>query len=117
MCRLRTSIRRGFAAFLCLSLVVWSILPTLSHVPRIADTLQEHVQMIAEHGHSHGFQEDLLWAMHGHSHDSVDHDHSHAVAALDDRTGLLPWARDAWGLRPSRDGPYRVVRIERPPRA
>lgn len=35
--------------------------------------------MIASHGHSHGFEEDLIWSMHGHSHDVADHDHSQAV--------------------------------------
>lgn len=72
--------------------------------------------MVAEHGHSHGLQEDLLWAMHGHSHDAVDHDHSHAVAALDERSAPLPDLRDTWMHRPSRDGPYRAGRIDRPPR-
>ena len=63
----QTFIERITTALLCLSLVVWSMLPSLSHVPRIAETLNEHAQMVADHGHSHGFAEDLLWALHGHN--------------------------------------------------
>lgn len=105
------------AALLCLSLVGWSILPSLSHVPRIAETLTEHTQMIAEHGHSHGFQEDLLWALHGHSHDAVDHDHSSVLAVTAAGGAIWPAARDAWRLRALQSGPHRIFRIERPPRA
>lgn len=104
-------------ALLCLSLLCWSILPSLSHVPRIAETLNEHAQMIADHGHSHGFQEDLLWALHGHSHDAVDHDHSPALAVMAASGGIWPAAQDAWRLRASQSGPHRIFRIERPPRA
>jgi hypothetical protein len=102
---------------LCLSLVGWSILPTLSHVPRIAETLQDHAEMIADHGHSHGFQEDMLWALHGHSHDAVDHDHSPAMTIAATSGGASPAAQDAWRLRAAQAGPRRIFRIERPPRA
>ena len=105
------------AALLCLSLIFWSVLPQLSHVPRIADTLQDHVQMVAVHGHSHGFAEDLLWALHGHSHDAADHDHGHEIAAIDEGAETWPGHRDGWRLRASRDGPHRIFRVERPPRA
>jgi hypothetical protein len=78
--------------------VIWSILPNLSHVPRIAETLQDHAQMTADHGHSHGLQEDLLWAMHGHSHDVVDHDHSLALVVAAVSGSPWPAAQDAWRL-------------------
>lgn len=104
-------------ALLCLSLIGWSILPSLSHVPRIAETLQDHAQMIADHGHSHGFQEDLLAALHGHSHDAVDHDHSPALAVAPASGSAWPAAQDAWRLREAQAGPQRIFRIERPPRA
>lgn len=109
--------QKALAALLCLSLLVWSIMPSIAHAQRIADTLQEHAQTIAEHGHSHAVDQDLLWALHGHSHDAVDHDHGHAMAALGDKSDLVPGKRDTWSLRPSRDGPYRLFLIERPPRA
>lgn len=35
--------------------------------------------MIEDHGHSHGLELDVLWAMHGHQHDRADHDHNPAV--------------------------------------
>lgn len=104
-------------ALVCLSLLVWSILPSLSHVPRLAETLQDHAQMIANHGHSHGFQEDLLAALHGHSHDAVDHDHSPALTVVAASGDAWPAARDAWRLQAAQAGPNRIFRIERPPRA
>jgi fermentation-respiration switch protein FrsA (DUF1100 family) len=110
-------IGRITTALLCLSLVVWSMLPSLSHVPRIVETLTEHAQMIADHGHSHGFAEDLLSALHGHSHDAIDHDHSPALAVAPASAGAWPATPDAWRLRASQTGPNRIFRIERPPRA
>jgi hypothetical protein len=104
-------------ALLCLSLVIWSMLPSLSHVPRIAETLNEHAQMVADHGHSPGFAEDLLWALHGHEHDAIDHDHSPALAVAPVSSGAWPAAQDAWRLRAAQTGPNRIFRIERPPRA
>ncbi|MGI9356184.1 MAG: hypothetical protein ACR2PF_13610 [Rhizobiaceae bacterium] len=59
-------------ALVCLSLVVWSIVPATAHTSTVIETVQDHLEMIAEHGHSHGFEEDLYWAMHGHAHDAAD---------------------------------------------
>jgi hypothetical protein len=109
--------RQAFAALLCLSLVVWSVVPAATHAPTVFETIQDHLEMIADHGHSHGFEEDLFWAMHGHSHDAADHDHSQALLALGDRTLPASASRDAWRLRASPDGSHRRFRIERPPRA
>ncbi len=106
----------ALAALLCLSLVVWSTLPSISHVPMLVETLQEHAQMIAEHGHSHGFEEDLVWALHGHGHDAADHDHSQALAVRGDVSDPI-LGQSALPFRPSQEGPYGVFRIERPPRA
>ena len=85
--------------------------------PSVFKVVAEHTEMIAEHSHSHGFEEDLYWALHGHSHDMVDHDHSQALLALG--AGSQPsWGyRDNLRLRPSSYGPHRVYLIERPPRA
>ncbi|MDO9641290.1 MAG: hypothetical protein Q7J44_22415 [Pseudotabrizicola sp.] len=104
------------AALLCLSVMVWSFLPTVSHVPKIADLLAEHAQSVAEHGHSHGLPEDLLWALHGHSHDADAHDHSPALVVHSDRASMMKDPRDVWHLQLSLTGPHRVFRIEKPPR-
>ncbi|MEZ5747613.1 MAG: hypothetical protein R3E00_13800 [Paracoccaceae bacterium] len=118
MTRIRQTIAgRILTALLCLSFFGWSILPSLSHVPRIAETLEEHAQMVVDHGHSHGFAEDLFWALHGHSHDAIDHDHSPALAVASASAGAWPAAQDPWRLRASHSGPHRIFRIERPPRA
>ncbi|WP_445943290.1 hypothetical protein [Roseicyclus sp.] len=107
---------RIMAAVLCLSLIGWSMLPSLSHVPRIAETRHEHAQMIADHGHSHGLHEDLLAALHGHSHDAVDHDHSPALAVAATSGAFWPAGQDGLRLWASQSGPHRIFRIERPPR-
>jgi hypothetical protein len=109
--------RRAFAALLCLSLVVWSVMPTVNHAPTVFETIQDHLEMIAEHGHSHGFEEDLLLAMHGHSHDAADHDHGEAHVALGAPTRRASPYRDARRARGSPDAFHRKFRIERPPRA
>ncbi|MCR8825277.1 hypothetical protein [Pseudosulfitobacter koreensis] len=92
-------------------------MPSTSHTPAILDVLQEHADMIAEHGHSHGLEEDILWATHGHSHDSIDHDHSQAVVPGRD---LVPHAmeiyRAAWRLSAATSNILRIYQIERPPR-
>lgn len=109
--------RQAFAVFACLCLLVWSLSPTTSHVPTVLQTLQEHAEMIETHGHSHGLEEDLAWAMHGHSHDAADHDHSQAVllappgtASAQQFSALTYVARDTHWAPP-------VFRLERPPRA
>lgn len=117
MRHLATYGRRAFAALLCLSLIVWSVMPTATHAPAVFETIQDHLEMIADHGHSHGFEEDLYWAMHGHSHDVADHDHSPALLALGNRSHPTYAYRDAWRLKASPDGGHHTFRIERPPRA
>lgn len=114
---MRWTVQRALAAILCLSLAVWSVMPSVSHAPAMLDTPQEHARMIAEHGHSHGLEEDFFWALHGHGHEVADHDHSPAVVAKGDRSAPFPIVRDVWRIQPSRGGPSRVFRIERPPRA
>ena len=117
MTPLRTIGKAAFATLLCAAVLVWSVMPTTSHAPTILDVLQEHAEIIAEHGHSHGLEEDLAWAMHGHSHDSVDHDHSQAVVPGPDLSSQpLDIYRTAWRLGAATANTLRIDLIERPPR-
>ena len=106
-----------FAAILTVSLALWSVVPAATHAPAVFETIQDHLAMIDDHGHSHGFEEDLYWAMHGHGHDTADHDHSQATLLR--ATGESPALHDraAWRFRSVPAGPSRIFRIERPPRA
>lgn len=75
----RTAWTGRLTALLCaLTLSLATALPT-PHVPRLIKVLTDHAEMVAEHGHSHGLEEDIAWALHGHSHEKMDHDHSVAV--------------------------------------
>ncbi|HBR38743.1 MAG TPA: hypothetical protein DD939_15795 [Sulfitobacter pontiacus] len=115
---LRTTGQAAFAMLLCVAVLLWSVVPTSSHVPAVLDVLQENEQMILDHGHSHGLEEDLAWAMHGHSHDSADHDHSQAVVlAPEPNIRPVEVVRAAWRLSAASANISRVYSIERPPRA
>ena len=109
--------RHALAALICLLLVVWSVMPSLSHAPTVFQTIQDHLDMVEDHGHSHGFEEDLYWAMHGHSHDVVDHDHSQAFLMPNPETRPSSAFSEPWLRIASTNGPTRQFRIERPPRA
>ena len=115
--RMRSQARRIFVGLLCLSLVVWSVAPSATHAPKVLQTINDHLELIADHGHSHGFEEDLFWALHGHSHDVADHDHSQIVLSAGIGVGGFYVAKDKWRLRALRGDPFRDFRIERPPRA
>ena len=113
--RMRKVGGRAFAQLLMISVVVWSILPSAIHAPSVLGTIADHQKMIAEHGHSHGFEEDLLWAMHGHSHDAVDHDHSPVLLTL--LNALAPVEhRNVWKRGVSKNKSALTFLIERPPR-
>jgi hypothetical protein len=113
----RALVRHAACGVLVAALVLWSVLPAATHAPAIVETIQDHLEMVADHGHSHGFVEDLMWAMHGHSHDAADHDHGQAVLTPPGGTGLaLAVSRPRWRV-PAIRGPTRAFRIERPPRA
>ncbi|MET4130778.1 hypothetical protein [Roseovarius sp. MBR-6] len=117
MTALHSIAKAAFALLLCAAVLVWSVVPTTSHVPKVLDVLQEHSEMIAEHGHSHGLEEDLLWATHGHNHDSADHDHNQAVViAPDPAVHPLEFYQAAWQLRSTFANPLMTHLIERPPR-
>ncbi|MEX0284578.1 MAG: hypothetical protein AB3N23_08190 [Paracoccaceae bacterium] len=104
------------AAFTCLALVVWSVLPSFTHAPTVFETIHEHLEMVEDHGHSHGFAEDLLWAMHGHNHDASDHDHSQAYLLPEYTPTYAAAPEDVWRPRVKARGPSRHFPIERPPR-
>ena len=108
--------RQALMALLCLSLVVWSVMPTTTHTPAVFETIQGHLEMVANHGHSHGFEEDLYWAMHGHSHDMADHDHSQAFLTPSRDTERSENFSETWLRINSASGPTRQFRIDRPPR-
>jgi len=109
--------KTALAALLCLSLVLGSMAPTVTHTPKVFDTIYDHLEMIAEHGHSHGFEEDFLWALHGHSHDAADHDHSQALLLIAGGTEFSLDDGDPWLTGRFMHPPGRIFRIERPPRA
>lgn len=69
-------VKNLIAVSLCLCVFIWSITPTFSNTPAVLDIIQTQVAA-AKHGHTHGAEEDLYWAMHGH-----DHDHSHGYFSL-----------------------------------
>ncbi len=102
---------------LCLSVLFWSLQPATAHTPAILDVLGEHAQMIEKHGHSHGLEEDLAWAMHGHSHDAADHDHSSVVLIEHDSLRWTPLARAADSNRPGGWRSDATPPQDRPPRA
>ncbi len=114
---LRQKTWQGVAALSCILVVLWSVLPTATHVPTVLETLQQHAETIASHGHSHGLEEDLIWAMHGHSHDALDHDHSQAIVIPLRHAVRFNETNAEWrGLsQPDRAQP--VFRLEKPPRA
>jgi hypothetical protein len=117
MISILTVAQRALVALICLAVVAWSVMPAASHAPSIFETLQKHAEMIAEHGHSHGLDEDLAWALHGHSHDSADHDHSQAVLTPALTSQPFEGYRSAWRFTPAGAEPSARFRIERPPRA
>ena len=106
-----------FVALVCGALVLWSVGPAFGHAPRVFETLQDHLEMVADHGHSHGFEEDLYWAMHGHSHDVADHDHNQAFLSKAPRTAPIASISEIWLSISAFSGPSRQFRIDRPPRA
>ena len=102
---------------LCMMLFFWSLLPPSHHTPKIAATVADHIEMIADHGHSHGFVEDVLWAMHGHSHDVADHDHSQVFLVLGSKSERSAVTRDNWTLVATDVRATFRFEIDRPPRA
>lgn len=72
--------------------------------------------MIEDHGHSHGLEIDLLWAMHGHQHDLADHDHNAAVLVKPGPKPLPDFDRSTWRVPVSNASSIIANPPERPPR-
>ncbi|MFN0264210.1 hypothetical protein ACKTEK_10070 [Tepidamorphus sp. 3E244] len=102
---------------MCLSLAVWSVFPAKAHVPAVFDTVQQHAEIIAEHGHSHGFEEDLIWALHGHNHNVADHDHVQAFMPMTLEFQQPSQFSQSWNLGGVHGVNVDASNIERPPRA
>lgn len=109
--------KRFFAMLTCVALIVWSVMPSFTHAPTVFETIQDHLEMVESHGHSHGFEEDLYWAMHGHSHDVTDHDHNQAFLTPSRSSEPSSEFSEPWLRITSTSGPSRQFRIDRPPRA
>lgn len=109
--------QRLMSVLLCLAISFWSVAPSTAHTPKVIDSFQEQQQLIAEHGHSHSIEIDLLWAMHGHQHDKADHDH-HSVAFLRPAGSLMFLAiLNDWRMLASGNLSNRIYTLERPPKA
>lgn len=109
-------VRSVTVALLCLSLAVWAALPSFTHAPSIVETIQDHLEMVEEHGHSHGLEDDLFWALHGHGHDVVDHDHNQAFLMSSMGTGAFTGPCETWRRPLSNHCPWTRFRIHKPPR-
>lgn len=104
------------AALLCLTIAIWCVAPPPLHQPVTTESLLQQADMIADHGHTHGPEENLYHVLHGHSHDVAEHDHSSAIMPSLDmaRLTINPIALVRREF-PS-ENPWHVFRIERPPR-
>jgi len=91
-------------------------MPTPPHVPSVMEIIEQHAEMIAEHGHSHGLAEYLFWALHGHGPDVAEHDHGAATLTVPLLAQIFPLPRDAGQLLVAEEKPWIGFRIERPPR-
>jgi len=72
--------------------------------------------MIEDHGHSHGLEIDLLWAMHGHQHDLADHDHNTAVLAKSGPKSPLVFDDSPWVFSIGDASSILIHPPERPPK-
>ncbi|MBO6890544.1 MAG: hypothetical protein JJ866_01275 [Roseibium sp.] len=108
--------RQLLAGLVCACVFVWTTVPSSSHTPKFLETVQDHLQMIEDHGHSHGLELDLLWAMHGHQHDLADHDHNTADLVKSGPKSHLDFDKSSWRLPASDASSVLVFPPERPPR-
>jgi hypothetical protein len=91
-------------------------MPTPPHDTSIIEIIEQHAEMIAEHGHSHGLAEDIFWALHGHGPDVAEHDHGAATLTVPPRAQLFSLLGDSAPLLSAMAKPWIAFGIERPPR-
>lgn len=109
--------RRLLTLMAVVALSVWTVVPSAAHVPKLLLVPGDHAEMIASHGHSHGLEEDIAWAMHGHSHDKGDHDHSQAVLPVHRAASHPAYTSTTWHAPVLAQWSPPLFRLERPPRA
>jgi len=109
--------RRFLTGLVCICLSVWTIVPSASHSPRFLETVEDHLHIIEDHGHSHGVEIDLLWALHGHQHDLADHDHNMAVLAKPGPKSPHTLDGSCWRMSLSDANSAFIGPPRRPPRA
>lgn len=96
--------------------MLWSVAPPSQHQSDVIQTFADHAQMIEDHGHSHGLEEDLIWAMHGHSHDEADHDHNQLALPAARKLAAMTFHRAPWAMSYGLEHSVSAGLIERPPR-
>ncbi len=109
-------IRHAFIAMMVLCVFAWSVAPSFTHSANYLLSVSERSQIMGDHGHSHGEALDNYWALHGHSHDAVDHDHSSAILFLVAEAESVVRFRLPDALEPFLDKPDPIYRLDRPPR-
>ncbi len=109
--------RRICIAILCLTITIWCVAPAPLHQPVTTESLLQQAEMIADHGHTHGPEENLYHVLHGHSHDVAEHDHSIAIMPTLNMAQLTinPIALVRREFPP--ENPWHVFPFERPPRS
>ncbi|ORE90531.1 hypothetical protein ATO13_22536 [Stappia sp. 22II-S9-Z10] len=109
---------RLIVALCCLLVSLWALQPASAHLTVHApgSPSERQVIMTVEHGHAHSPVLDLLWALHGHSHDAADHDHNPAITPLPPAAPSVREPVVVMAARATEGGPAVVYRIERPPR-
>ena len=109
--------RNAAVACLCLMLGVSMFVPSSHHSQKIAATVVDHIEMIADHGHSHGFLEDLIMAANGHNPDVPEHDHSQVFLLPGQKLTVLQVNNEAWLPFPMVLRDDLRFGLDRPPRA
>ncbi|MFX4221618.1 MAG: hypothetical protein ACMVO3_11980 [Thalassobaculum sp.] len=102
---------------LCATFVLSAVKIDMGHLPKLLTVLYDHAEMVADHGHSHGLEGDVFWALQGHAHGTGDHEHVPDLLPVSAGTlviAAIGQDRGRWRLDGS---PAPVFLIDRPPRA
>ena len=101
---------------LCVSVAFWSLNGATRHDPAQMAAQAEKQTEIADHGHSHGEALDLIWTLHGHAHDTADHDHNSALTPAPVSLAFQSVSRQLAPLTDRAASPPPSFGFERPPR-